>query len=47
MEFPADWLHVGDNVLRLHLPFNATDTETAILPATVYVQYDAIRLELK
>ncbi|CAI7662789.1 hypothetical protein PCG10_005483 [Penicillium crustosum] len=46
MEFPADWLHVGDNVLRLHLPFNATDTETAILPATVYVQYDAIRLEL-
>ncbi|OGE47697.1 hypothetical protein PENARI_c038G00418 [Penicillium arizonense] len=47
MEFPADWLRVGDNVLRLHLPFNATDTETAILPATVYVQYDAIRLEIK
>ncbi|CAP97275.1 Pc21g23780 [Penicillium rubens Wisconsin 54-1255] len=47
MEFPAAWLHVGDNVLRLHLPFNATDTETAIIPATVYVQYDAIRLELK
>ncbi|KOS43547.1 hypothetical protein ACN38_g5560 [Penicillium nordicum] len=47
MEFSADWLHVGDNVLRLHLPFNATDTETAILPDTVYVQYDAIRLELK
>ncbi|KAJ5433967.1 Glycoside hydrolase-type carbohydrate-binding [Penicillium cf. griseofulvum] len=47
MEFPADWLHVGDNVLRLHLPFNATDTETAILPATVYVQYDAIRLEVQ
>lgn len=47
MEFPADWLHVGDNVLRLHLPYNATDTETAILPASVYVQYDAIRLELQ
>ncbi|KGO74917.1 Glycoside hydrolase-type carbohydrate-binding [Penicillium italicum] len=47
MEFPANWLHVGDNVLRLHLPFNATDLETANLPATVYVQYDAIRLELK
>ncbi|CAG7943832.1 unnamed protein product [Penicillium salamii] len=47
MDFPADWLKVGDNVLRLHLPHNATDTETAILPATVYVQYDAIRLELK
>ncbi|KAJ5345748.1 hypothetical protein N7452_003752 [Penicillium brevicompactum] len=47
MEFPASWLKAGDNVLRLHLPHNATDTETAILPATVYVQYDAIRLELK
>ncbi|KAJ5649731.1 Glycoside hydrolase-type carbohydrate-binding [Penicillium longicatenatum] len=47
MEFPANWLHVGDNVLRLHLPYNATDTETAILPASVYVQYDAIRLELQ
>ncbi|KAJ5131569.1 uncharacterized protein N7515_007608 [Penicillium bovifimosum] len=45
--FPANWLHAGDNTLRLHLPFNATDTETAILPATVYVQYDAIRLELQ
>ncbi|KAJ5157938.1 Glycoside hydrolase-type carbohydrate-binding [Penicillium coprophilum] len=47
MEFPANWLHAGDNVMRLHLPFNATDTETAVLPATVYVQYDAIRLELQ
>ncbi|KAJ6110365.1 Glycoside hydrolase-type carbohydrate-binding [Penicillium sp. IBT 16267x] len=47
MEFPADWLRVGDNVLRLHLPYNATDTGTAILPASVYVQYDAIRLELQ
>ncbi|KAI9932325.1 hypothetical protein ASPWEDRAFT_68167 [Aspergillus wentii DTO 134E9] len=46
MQFPADWLRVGDNVLTLHLPYNATDTETAILPATVYVQYDALRLEL-
>jgi rhamnogalacturonan endolyase len=47
MQFPADWLKEGDNLLRLHLPHNATDTETAILPATVYVQYDAIRLELQ
>lgn len=46
MEFPADWLKVGENPLTLHLPYNATDTETAILPATVYVQYDALRLEL-
>ncbi|PWY91707.1 rhamnogalacturonate lyase B [Aspergillus sclerotioniger CBS 115572] len=46
MEFPVDWLKVGNNVLTLHLPYNATDTETAILPATVYVQYDALRLEV-
>ncbi|PLB47493.1 galactose mutarotase-like protein [Aspergillus steynii IBT 23096] len=46
MEFPTDWLQVGDNSLRLHLPYNATDVETAILPGTVYVQYDALRLEL-
>ncbi|PYI32009.1 galactose mutarotase-like protein [Aspergillus indologenus CBS 114.80] len=46
MEFPADWLVVGNNVLTLHLPYNATDTETAILPGTVYVQYDALRLEV-
>lgn len=29
------------------IPYNATDIETAILPASVYVQYDAIRLEVK
>ncbi|GMF76573.1 unnamed protein product [Aspergillus oryzae] len=46
MEFPADWLNVGNNVLTLHLPRNATDYETAVLPGTVYVQYDALRLEL-
>ncbi|KAJ5666578.1 Glycoside hydrolase-type carbohydrate-binding [Penicillium macrosclerotiorum] len=47
MSFPAKWLHNGDNTLRLHLPFNATDTETAVLPGTVYVQYDALRLEIE
>ncbi|KAJ5167558.1 CAZyme family PL4 [Penicillium canariense] len=47
MTFPANWLHAGDNVLRLHLPYNATDVETAVLPGTVYVQYDALRLEVK
>lgn len=46
MQFPADWLHEGNNVLTLHLPYNATDVETAQLPGTVYVQYDALRLEL-
>ncbi|KAJ5126469.1 hypothetical protein N7448_007248, partial [Penicillium atrosanguineum] len=47
LPFPADWLHEGENQLRLHLPYNATDVETAVLPATVYVQYDALRLELE
>lgn len=46
MTFPASWLQEGNNILRLHLPHNATDTETAILPGTVYVQYDALRLEV-
>lgn len=46
MQFPANWLHAGNNVLKLHLPYNATDVETAMLPGTVYVQYDALRLEL-
>ncbi|KAG2420496.1 hypothetical protein HFD88_000108 [Aspergillus terreus] len=46
MTFPADWLQVGSNTLTLHLPRNATDVEDAILPGTVYVQYDALRLEL-
>ncbi|PTU19678.1 hypothetical protein P175DRAFT_0550252 [Aspergillus ochraceoroseus IBT 24754] len=46
MEFPTEWLKVGENLLTLRLPYNATDTETAILPGTVYVQYDALRLEL-
>lgn len=44
--FPVGWLRVGRNKLVLSLPFNATDTETAVLPASVYVQYDALRLEL-
>lgn len=47
MSFPVGWLHEGDNVLRLHLPYNATDVETAVLPGTVYVQYDALRLEVE
>ncbi|KAE8153201.1 rhamnogalacturonate lyase B [Aspergillus avenaceus] len=46
LEFPADWLSVGMNVLTLHLPRDATDYESAVLPETVYVQYDALRLEL-
>lgn len=46
MAFPAGWLRPGANTLTLHLPYNATGTETAVLPGTVYVQYDALRLEI-
>ncbi|KAH7040580.1 rhamnogalacturonate lyase [Microdochium trichocladiopsis] len=39
-------LKVGRNELVLSLPFNATNTETALLPDALYVQYDALRFEL-
>ncbi|KAL4920045.1 galactose mutarotase-like domain-containing protein [Aspergillus aurantiobrunneus] len=47
LEFSTGWLKEGENLLTLHLPYNGTNTETAILPTSVYVQYDALRLELK
>ncbi|KAF4554947.1 Rhamnogalacturonate lyase B-like protein [Elsinoe fawcettii] len=37
----------GRNELILSLPFNATDYESALLPESVYIQYDALRLEVK
>lgn len=46
-EFPASWLKEGSNLLRLSLPTNGTNYESAVLPTSVYVQYDALRLELK
>ncbi|KAI0120576.1 polysaccharide lyase family 4 protein [Hypoxylon sp. NC0597] len=42
----SEYLKEGLNEFVLSLPFNATDTETALLPTTVYVQYDALRFEL-
>lgn len=36
----------GANELILSLPANATDYESAVLPQSVYVQYDALRLEV-
>ncbi|KAL7626451.1 hypothetical protein AAE478_003223 [Parahypoxylon ruwenzoriense] len=45
-EFPAGRLKDAFNEFVLSLPFNATSTETALLPETIYVQYDALRLEL-
>ena len=35
------------NEIILSLPYNATDYESALLPRSVYVQYDALRLEVK
>jgi rhamnogalacturonan endolyase len=46
LRFPAEWLLKGWNRVVLGLPRNATDTETAVLPTAVYVQYDAVRLEV-
>lgn len=46
LTFSTTLLRVGRNSLVLSLPVGATDTETAVLPASVYVQYDALRLEL-
>jgi rhamnogalacturonan endolyase len=37
----------GVNEIVLSLPPNATDYESAVLPTTVYVQYDALRLEIE
>jgi rhamnogalacturonan endolyase len=39
-------LKEGWNKLVMSLPFNATDIETAELTGAIYVQYDALRLEL-
>lgn len=44
--FDAKLLKAGENSLVLSLPFNATNYESALLPRSVYVQYDALRLEL-
>ncbi|KAI5919859.1 rhamnogalacturonate lyase [Camillea tinctor] len=40
-------LKEGENEIVLSLPFNATDYESAVLPESIYVQYDALRLEIQ
>lgn len=45
-EFSASMLKEGENMFVLSLPYNATDYESAVLPESVYVQYDALRLEV-
>ncbi|PGH18347.1 hypothetical protein AJ80_04525 [Polytolypa hystricis UAMH7299] len=46
--FPAEYLY-GDerNEIILSLPYNAVDPESAVLPESVYIQYDALRLEVQ
>ncbi|QRW06593.1 rhamnogalacturonate lyase [Ceratobasidium sp. AG-Ba] len=46
LTFPSSWLKSGHNSIVLSLPFNATDYESAVLPGSIYVQYDALRLEV-
>ena len=46
-EFPSSELVAGKNEFVLSLPFNASSSETAVLPDALYVQYDALRLELQ
>lgn len=45
--FPASLLVVGSNEFVLSLPARATAPESAELPESVYLQYDAFRLEVK
>ena len=40
-------LKEGENTFVLSLPYNGTNYESALLPESVYVQYDAMRLEVK
>ncbi|KAK4497245.1 hypothetical protein PRZ48_011695 [Zasmidium cellare] len=45
--FDAGLLLSGKNEIVLSLPFNATGYTSALLPESVYVQYDALRLEVE
>lgn len=45
--FSSEELREGRNEFVLSLPFNASSVETAVLPDALYVQYDALRLELQ
>jgi rhamnogalacturonan endolyase len=39
-------LQEGENTFVLSLPYGGKDYESAVLPEGLYVQYDALRLEL-
>jgi rhamnogalacturonan endolyase len=44
--FKAELLEAGENQMILSLPARATAPEDAVLPESVYLQYDALRLEV-
>ncbi|KAE9992750.1 hypothetical protein EG327_007826 [Venturia inaequalis] len=44
--FDSSLLRSGENEIRLRLPYPMRANETAKLPGQVYVQYDALRLEV-
>lgn len=44
--FDAAYLQQGLNTLVLSLPARATAPESAVLPESVYLQYDALRMEV-
>lgn len=46
-EFNASLLTNGTNEITLSLPAGAKDYESALLPQWLYVQYDALRLEIR
>lgn len=44
--FDVGYLVEGRNTFTLALPERATAPEDAVLPESVYLQYDALRLEV-
>lgn len=40
-------LKAGENEIVLSLPYGATNYEPALLTQALYVQYDALRLEIR
>lgn len=44
--FNTKLLRLGENEIKLRLPYPFRANETANLPGQVYVQYDALRLEI-
>ncbi|KAK2008499.1 rhamnogalacturonate lyase [Colletotrichum eremochloae] len=45
--FDSKLLKAGENEIVLSLPYGAKDYESAVLTEAIYVQYDALRLEIK